>query len=177
MKINKLTPRYVNAIYDLAIENDQLPALLNDFSRFIPLFFKNDYISVKLHFSTPSERSAFLQDLRELNFSDLFINFLKIILIKDRFAIIPSVYKQLQVKHELLNDSATIVVETAISLDDVTIGTIKSRLEDYLRKRVRIVNKVDPAILGGMVIYMNGGEFNASIGRKFKALRNFLLKS
>ncbi|MBN1155898.1 ATP synthase F1 subunit delta [candidate division KSB1 bacterium] len=177
MKINKVTQRYANAVYDLASEHERFPELLNDFKRFIPLFFKNDTEPVELHFSSPSARATFLNALEEAGFSALFINVIRLLILNHRFSIILALYKQLQNKLETLSNITHIVIETAIELDDDAIETVKLRIEKHLNKRVRIVNRVDPKILGGMVLYLNGTAFNTSISSRSKMLRQFLIQT
>lgn len=65
----------------------------------------------------------------------------------------------------------TVDVTTAIALDDSLREAIQAKLSVDLGKQIALREKVDPSIIGGIVIQMHGNRLDASVASQLEAAR------
>src|SRR5690606_27218589 len=64
------------------------------------------------------------------------------------------------------------VVITAIELDDVLEQKVLTKVKELTgATEVNLINKVDPAIIGGFVLRVGDTQYDASIANNFEELR------
>ena len=63
------------------------------------------------------------------------------------------------------NNDATayVVVTTAVEMDDALRERVRAHIEKKLAKKAYLVERVDPAIVGGIVIETQGERYDASV--------------
>ena len=65
-------------------------------------------------------------------------------------------------------------VTTAVELDPDQLAKIEQKLSTSLRATVRTTTRVDPAILGGMIVRVGDRVFDGSVRTRLKRLRQEL---
>lgn len=78
------------------------------------------------------------------------------------------------------NDDFGIVeayVTTAVELSEAQMSALKTKLDEMTGKNVAIVSRVDPALLGGVRVEMNGQKFDNSIQNRLERLKHSLTTS
>lgn len=81
---------------------------------------------------------------------------------------------------ELLDkEGNTIPVEiiTAVPLDDHLRDTIRTKLEGQIKKKVYFIEKVDPSILGGIILTVRGDRRDASVRTQLAHMRESLTQT
>lgn len=74
-------------------------------------------------------------------------------------------------------DVVGVEVTTAVPLDDHLREVIGRKCENDLGKRVFLIEKVDPSIIGGIVLSARGQRRDASVKTQLDAARETLVKS
>lgn len=76
-------------------------------------------------------------------------------------------------------DGNTIPVEviTAVPLDDRLRGIIRKKLEGDLKRKVYFIEKVDPSILGGIILTVRGDRRDASVQAQLSNVRASLMQT
>ena len=110
-------------------------------------------------------------------FSELFFNFLLVVLRNRRFQLIYQIYSDFENRVDLYNNRIKAVAITALPLPGDKLSEVSREIATYLNAEVRIENKVDPSIIGGIIIRLNGKMFDGSIFGQFKKLKQYLIKN
>jgi len=66
---------------------------------------------------------------------------------------------------------------TAVPLDTILADDLKARLSKSLNKQVELENQIDPAILGGIVLNIDGKVLDGSVKQQLERLRAQFLGS
>lgn len=69
------------------------------------------------------------------------------------------------------------VLTTAIEVDDKTLDKIKSVMEKELNTKVEISGKVDPEIIGGLILRVEDKQFDSSVTTQLKKIKQQLLET
>jgi F-type H+-transporting ATPase subunit delta len=99
------------------------------------------------------------------------VSTLAVMIERGDFELLSSVSEAYAAVAEAKRDLVTVDVTTAVSLDDALRGAIKNKLSADLGKDVALREKVDPSIIGGIVIQMHGNRLDASVASQLEAAR------
>jgi F-type H+-transporting ATPase subunit delta len=75
------------------------------------------------------------------------------------------------------HDELDVVLTTAIAISDEKSEALRARLAEATGKTVRLERKIDPQILGGIVLRVRDMLVDASIRRRLELLRLDLMSS
>ena len=68
-------------------------------------------------------------------------------------------------------------VTSAVELDKATVGSIGERIGEQTKRTVELSSKVDPDILGGIVLRVGNVILDASIRNRLEQLRKQVARS
>lgn len=173
MKATVLARRYAKALFELALERKILETVAKEVVLFNALIEENPQLHY--YFRSPEAGKSGKKKLVEKNFQDrfsaLFVNFIFVLLDKGRqhlFGDIAAEFKKLCEKHDNLVRARTI---TAIPLSPSHITKLKQALSERYQARFDIENYVDPGILGGMILNIDGKVIDASIRTQLERMK------
>ncbi|MBI3591704.1 MAG: ATP synthase F1 subunit delta [Candidatus Melainabacteria bacterium] len=131
-------------------------------------------------FENPSiskdEKKELLKKLLDGKINQINLSFLFLLIDKQRFNLLPEIQNQL-IKVVNKNKGMSIAkVTSASELDSVTLETIRQKLENLLGKseKVTIESKIEPGLLGGVVVKINDLVYDGSIKGKLENLKRRL---
>ena len=99
------------------------------------------------------------------------LNFLKVLCRRERLQFIRSIA---QAANELRDESAgriQVLVTTTAALDPQSAEKLRTSLKNTFKKDVRIVSKIDPSIIGGLIVRVGDTVYDGSVDGQLKALR------
>ena len=71
----------------------------------------------------------------------------------------------------------TAVITTAHHIDEETLGKAQKAVESELQTRVELTGKVNPHIIGGIILRIDDRQYDASISAQLKKLKKEMLKT
>lgn len=166
--------RYAKALFDLAIENEQIEQTRIEFKNFLDLIDQDKDLKTFLNLPNDKKREKIFSELFKERFSELFFNFLLLILKNKRFAMIHQIYDDFENRVDIYNNCIKAVAITALPLSKDGLSELNREIADYLKAEVRLENLVDSSIIGGIIIRLNGKIFNASLLERFQKLKQYL---
>ena len=108
----------------------------------------------------------------EKDFSKEVQGFLNLLLEYDRFAYLVDIIDQFVVLYDDKNKIASGTATTAVKLDDDQLKRLgESFAKKYNLNVVRLENKVDPSILGGVILQVKDRVIDGSVKNKLKKIR------
>ena len=174
LKSHILIKRYVKAFQEViekkGIRLDLLKnELINLSSKFVQIIDKKKISLLKV--SSNKTQLNLLERIgvtTERNTS--IYNFCKILAINRRLYLFPQIINQLLTEIDIANNITTAEIVSAKELTEENIQEIMSELKKISGKDVQIKLKINPKILGGLIITMNSKIFDDSVVSKFRKL-------
>ncbi|MBQ4101238.1 MAG: ATP synthase F1 subunit delta [Oscillospiraceae bacterium] len=103
-------------------------------------------------------------------------NFIKLLVEKNRIAQIFSIISAFEEQYNNYYNITEVVVKTACELGDELKQKLKAKLETQLSKTVTLNCKIEPSILGGIVLEYDGKQVDASVSTKLLNLKSEISK-
>lgn len=172
--VSGIAGRYASALFELAKESKALDKVGEALDKFAALLDGSEDLDrlVRNPVFTAEEQVAALDGvLKKAKITGLAANFLKLVAAKRRlFAVRGMIagYRAL-VAEELGIVSAEVTV--AAPLSDKNREAVLKALESQAGKKISLTEKVDPAIIGGLVVKMGSRMIDASLKTKLNAMR------
>ena len=173
-----LAKEYGNGLYELAREED-LRKQLHDELTEIGALLETQPEFIRLLSSRAIERDARLKVVDETfagRAHPYIVNFMKLMVEKERFDAFEDCVKWF---HQRYNDDFGIVeadVTSAVPLDQADFDALKARLDQMSGKDVSLICHVDPSVIGGVRVEMEGRRYDNPIQNKLGRLRHSLAK-
>ena len=124
----------------------------------------------------PSAKAAILADLAG-DEEPLFANFLQVVAEKGRAGEIEEMAKEFERLMALEERRLTVELTTARELTDAETKAILKQIEDAAGRKVEATQKVDPDLVGGIVLQAGSLRVDASVRGRLERLRNELVKT
>lgn len=173
MKAIVLARRYAKALFELAVEKKHLETIAKEVAVFEGMI--EDNTKLKYFFHSPEAGKAGKRALVEKNFQDrfsaLFIHFIFILLEKGRQNIFNEIaveFNRFCDKHYNKIRASTV---TAVPLHSNQLNRLKKNLNQQYRATFDIENYVDPEILGGMILNVEGKVIDASLRNQLEKMK------
>ena len=175
----RVAARYAKSLLDLAKEQNNVDAVLNDMRTFARLAAKNKEMALLLNspIINGDKKIAVLNRLFESTFQKVTISFFEIIIRKKRENFLESVANGFIEQFNTLNNISTATVKSAVPLSNEVIAEIKSHIEKQTGKTITLTASVNPDLIGGLVVQVEDKLFDASIAGKLGKLKHELLNS
>ena len=166
--------RYAQAIFDLALENNEVEQWGQDLEVVSEAFQDSDFAALMKHadMSAADKRAATGSVLAGVN--TMVRNLVDLLVSKSSVDSIPGVYTSYT---ELLDQHLgrqRVEVTTAIALDEAEANRITSFVSELVRREVVLTTKVDESILGGLVIQIGDRLLDGSTKARLDGLKNRL---
>lgn len=166
--------RYAQAIFDLALENNEVEQWGQDLEVVSEAFQDSDFAALMKHadMSAADKRAATGSVLAGVN--TMVRNLVDLLVSKGSVDSISGVYTSYT---ELLDQHLgrqRVEVTTAIALDEAEANRITSFVSELVRREVVLTTKVDESILGGLVIQIGDRLLDGSTKARLDGLKNRL---
>jgi ATP synthase F1 delta subunit len=163
---------YARALFEVASDQDKLDDIheqLGDFAdaigenRDMARFFFSPY------FSTEEKKEALHKTVSGAD--DAFMNFLEALLERHRMPVIFRIRQRFDQLWEEERKLLPVEVTSAVELDKKTVNDIGKSIGEQVGRKVELSSKVDPEILGGVVLRVGNFVLDASIRHRLEQLR------
>ncbi len=179
MKETVLAKRYARALFEIALEQGIVESVHREVVSFEESLqssagFRSFLYSQDL---SKKEKKDKIESVLQDRVSNVFFNFLLVILRKNRELIFESIafeFRRLVDKH---NRRVRATATTSVAITDSTLLSLKSVLDKIFSADVDISNEVDQSILGGIIVNVEGRLLDGSIKSQLQRLGNRLAKS
>ena len=166
--------RYAQAIFDLALENNEVEKWGQDLEVVSEAFHDADFTALMKHadMSAADKRAATGSVLGGVN--TMVRNLVDLLVSKGSVDSIADVYTSYT---ELLDQHLgrqRVEVTTAIALDEAEANRITSFVSELIRREVVLTTRVDESILGGLVIQIGDRLLDGSTKARLDGLKNRL---
>jgi F-type H+-transporting ATPase subunit delta len=172
--VSGVAERYATALFELALDAGQLDPVASDLDRFEKLLQSSpDLVRlVRSPVFTPDDQlKAVSAVLDKAGIGGLVANFIKLTARNRRLFAVPDMirgYRALLAAHR---GEASADVTTAEPLSASQLADLKAALAEKTGKDVRVNAKVDPSLIGGLVVKVGSRMIDTSLKTKLNALK------
>jgi F-type H+-transporting ATPase subunit delta len=167
--------RYANALFELALENKATDAVKSDLDRFDALISESadlDRLVRSPVYGADEQLRALSAILDKAGITGLAANFLRVITTNRRlFAVrdMIRIYRALVARHK---GEVTAQITVADKLSDNNLEALKSALKSVTGgKDIDLDVRIDPAIIGGLVVKLGSRMIDSSLRTKLNAIK------
>ncbi len=169
---------YARALFEVAQEHDKLDLVREQLGQFadavnesadLRVFFFSPY------FSTEEKKDGLHKALTDAD--PAIVNFLETLLERHRMPVIFRIRDEYGRLWDSENKLLPVEVTSAVDLDEATVKSIGERIGEQTGQRVELTSKVDPEILGGIVLRVGNSILDASIKHRLDQLRKHVAQA
>ena len=173
--VSGVAERYATALFDLATsERDLLDPTLSDLQRLEALIAESPDLTRLVRspiFSADEQLRAMRAILDKAGIAGLVANLVFVAIRNRRLFAVPRIaaaFRQLVARYR---GEMTAEVTSAEALSDRHVGALKDALKSALGKDVALERKVDPALIGGLVVRVGSRMIDTSLRSRLSSLR------
>lgn len=177
--MTQIAREYGMGLYELAQEENLREEIHAQLESVAEIFRQNpDFIRLLgTHGVALEERFAILDDVLKGKVHPYILNFIKILMERG----IASMFEAcVQVYHRQYNQDFGLGearVMTAVPLSRASAQALRERLEEISGKKITLIESVDPKLLGGVRVEMDGHRMDNTIQTRLEVLRRSLAES
>jgi len=163
---------YARSLFEVAMEADKLDEIREQLGQVadaiadqheLQVFFFSPYFS-------PDEKKEGLR--KAVSDADpIILNFVDLLIEKHRMPAIMRIRQTYNGLWEQENDVLPVTVTSAVELDEDTVRQIGDRIGEQTGRKVELSSKVEPDLLGGIVVRVGNSIIDASIRSRLEQLR------
>ena len=166
--------RYARALFDLATEHKAVAEVASALSSFQGLIDESEELQRLMRspvFKSEDQTAAIEAIAAKAGIKGLALNFLKVMGGNRRLAAVPSAISAFNTLVSQSKGEATAEVTSAEKLSAKQLADLKAALKAATGSDVAIDAKVDPAILGGLIVKVGSRMMDNSLRTKLNSLK------
>jgi F-type H+-transporting ATPase subunit delta len=170
--VEEIAQVWARALFDVAKEDDKLDDVRDQLGEFVDALNQDRTLSVFFfspYFSTQEKKDGLKRSVTGAE--PIFMNFLEALIERSRMPVIFRIRTRYEQLWEDERDLLPVEVTSAIELDKSTVNSIGERIGEQTKKTVELSSRVDPDILGGIVLRVGNVILDASIRNRLEQLR------
>ena len=163
---------YANALFGAAKDRGKLDAIRDQLGQFVDALNQNREMQLFLfspYFSSTEKIDGLKRALTDAE-PELW-NFLELLLEKGRMPVIFRIQRQYNTLWDKENKRLGVTVTSAVELDPEVVQRIGKEIEGQTGNTVELTSRVDPDILGGLVLQVGNMVLDTSIRNRLEKLR------
>jgi F-type H+-transporting ATPase subunit delta len=169
---------YARALFEVAQEHDKLDLVREQLGQFADALNESADLRVFFfspYFSTEEKKDGLHKALTDAD--PAIVNFLETLLERHRMPVIFRIRAEYGRLWDRENKLLPVEVTSAVDLDEATVKSIGERIGEQTGQRVELTSKVDPGILGGIVLRVGNSILDASIKHRLDQLRKHVAQA
>lgn len=167
--------RYASALFDLAKEAGAVEIVESDLSRFEALLTESADLERLVRspaFTSEQQLAAVTAVLKAAGIGGLAGNFIKLVASNRRLFAIARMIRDYRALTAAARGETTAEVTVAEPLTERQESALKAALHGVTGKDVRILAKVDPSILGGLIVQIGSRMVDSSLKTRLNAIKH-----
>jgi ATP synthase F1 delta subunit len=163
---------YARALFEVAKERDNLDEIHDELDAFTQALENNRELAVFFfspYFSSEEKKNGLKRVVTGAD--PAFMNFLEALLERHRMPVIFRIRARFEQLWDEEKKLLPVEVTSSVELDEKTVQSIGERIGEQTGQTVELSSKVDPDILGGLVVRVGNFVLDASIRNRLNQLR------
>ncbi|MEA2954411.1 MAG: F-type H+-transporting ATPase subunit delta [Alphaproteobacteria bacterium] len=175
--ISGMAGRYANALFELALEQKSIDAVKADLERFDALVAGSPDLTRLVRspvFTAEEQAKALSAILEKAGIGGLAAKFLKLVASNRRLFAARDMVRAFRALVAAHKGEATAQVTVAEKLGDKHLDALKAALKGVTGKDVDLDVKIDPAIIGGLIVKLGSRMVDTSLKTKLNSIKHVM---
>ena len=173
-EVSGVAERYARALFDLALEENALDATETDLGRIEAMLNESeDFLRLVKSpvFTSDEQLVAISAILDKAGIAGIVGNFVRVVASNRRLFTLPGMIHAFRKILTVHRGEQVAEVTSAHALDEDDLAALKASLKEALGKDIAIEAKVDPELLGGLVVKVGSQMVDSSVRTKLNSLK------
>ena len=168
---------YGKSLFEVASEQDKTDELREQLGQFADALADNRDLAIFFfspYFSTPEKKDGLQKAVQGAD--ETLVNFLELLIEKHRM---PAIYRIRRVYDTLWEQTHHVLpvhISTAVELDEGVAKKLGDSIAESTGQKIELTARVDPDILGGIVLRVGNSILDASIRNRLDNLRKHVAR-
>jgi ATP synthase F1 delta subunit len=176
--VEEIAEVYSRALFDVAKEHDVLDEVHEQLGQFADELDKNRDLQVFFfspYFSSQEKKDGIRKMIEGAD--EYFVRFLELLAERHRMPAIFRIRRDFDELYAEERKLLPVTITSAVELDKDTIKEITSKIEEQTGRKVELSTKVDPGVIGGLVMRVGNVVMDGSIRSRLERLRKQVAKA
>jgi F-type H+-transporting ATPase subunit delta len=172
--ISGVAARYASALFELAEEAKAIDAVAADLDRFEGLIRESADLQRLIRspaFTAEQQERAISAVVAKTGLSQLAANFIRLVAAKRRLFALPDMIRAFKERVAEAKGIVRAQVTLAEQPSDKVMNDIKAALREVAKANVALDVKIDPSLIGGLVVKVGSRMVDASVRTKLNSIR------
>lgn len=173
--VSGVSGRYATALFELARDEKSVDAVKADLDKFAALLAESADLARLVRspvFTADDQRKALGAVLAKAGISGITANLLNVLIANRRLFAVSDVIRAFNALVARFKGEATADVTVAEPLSDKNLDALKAALKSVTGKDVALNVKVDPSIIGGLVVKLGSRMVDSSLRTKLNSIKH-----
>ena len=173
--VSGVSGRYATAFFELARDEKSVDAVKADLDKFEAMLVESADLKRLVRspvFSSDMQAKALNAVLEKAEITGTSAKFLKVLTANRRLFAVSDVIRAFRVLVANYKGEATADVTVAEALNDKNLDALKTALKSVTGKDVALNVKVDPSIIGGLVVKLGSRMVDSSLRTKLNSIKH-----
>jgi F-type H+-transporting ATPase subunit delta len=169
---------YARALLGLAVDHEEAETIETELADLVRVLAAEPEIESYLTSPLVDEeaRAAALESAFRTRLSELVVNTLQVMNSKGRLGLLRALAESYRLENEERRGEVDVEVTTAIELSDDLRRRIAVAASRFAGRRARLVERVEPDLLGGLVLRIGDRKIDSSLARQIHGAREGFLE-
>lgn len=173
--VSGVSGRYATALFELAREDKSIDAVKADLDKFDAMLAESPELVRLVRspvFSADTQGKALAAVLNKAGIGGTTANFLKVLAANRRLFAVADVIRAFRALVAKFKGEATAEVTVAEKLNDKNLDALRAALKSVTGKDITLDVKVDPSIIGGLVVKLGSRMVDTSLRTKLNSIKH-----
>jgi F-type H+-transporting ATPase subunit delta len=169
---------YARSLFEVAMEQDKLDAVRDQLGEFADAMSETRELQVFFfspYFSTQEKEDGLERAVTDAD--PVILNFLNLLIEKHRMPVVFRIRAEFDRLWEEENKLLPVEITSAIELDKDIVKQLGDRISEQTGRNVELSSRVEPDILGGIVVQVGNAVLDASVRNRLDQLRRQVVKA
>ena len=169
---------YARSLFEVAQEHKKLDTVRDQLGEFVDALNETRELQVFFfspYFSTPEKKDGLMKAVSGTE--PILTNFLELLIEKHRMPVIFRARAEYDRLWEEENKLLPVEITSAVELDESIATQLGDRIEEQTGRKVELSSRVEPDILGGIVVQVGNSVLDASVRNRLDQLRKQVVKA
>ena len=175
--MNEIASRYASGLYSIALEQNKVNVWQEEIKTIHKLFLENrEFLDVLSSAFLPLNEKEEMLDNTLKGVDPNVVNLIKLLVKNHRQRYILDTFQAYNSLANGLRGVKEGLIYSTYRLDDKTLEKIKQKIKEIEKCDVDLINIIDPTLIGGMRVVIDGHIYDGSIKSYLEKLKTSLLK-
>lgn len=176
MNNKTVAKRYAQALLQIAQEKDTMDLYEKEINDLLASINADEHLK-HIWFSeriTTTDKREVIQQVFRGKVSQIIINFLMVLIDKNREAILPDIFTEYKKLADISRNIIDAEVRSTVTLTDKDYKELEAKLSAMSGKNVRLRVVIDPSLIGGLVVRIGDKVIDGSVVKRLAIMKRNL---